>query len=150
MGIVRAETIARMRGAFRKGMAASRFIADMKAKGLSYRRTDMLADWRTVNELEVKEGLVRYVRKDRYPTEKSIASVGWEISKEYMYKVQVKSVVRIGEPLTERFVNIMSDVPMTPAMVEAEVMERWQEWERYAEEIVTGLQTWSAVRKVME
>jgi len=150
MGVVRAETIARMRGAFRKGLSASRFISDMRATGLSYRRTDMLADWRSVNELERKEGVIRYVRKDRYPTEKSIAAVEWELSKEYMYKVQVQSVIKEGEPITERFVNIMSDVPMTPAMVEVEVMARWGEWERYAAEDIKQLQVWSAVRKVME
>lgn len=150
MGIMRAEVIGRMRGALREGLSASRFIADMREVGLSYRRTDMLADWRSVNELERKEGAVRYVRKDRYPTEKTIASVEWAISREYMYKVKVQSVVRIGEPITERFVNIMSDVPLTPAMIEAEVEERWGEWEKYAPELITGLQPWSAVRKVME
>jgi len=150
MSIIRAEVIARMRGAFRAGLSASRFIKEMREVGLGYRRTDMLADWRSVNELERKEGAVRYVRKDRYPTERTIAAVEWAISKEYMYKVQVQSVLRLGEPLTERFVNIQSDVPMTPAMVETEVEERWGEWEKYAPELITGLQVWSAVRKVME
>ncbi len=150
MAIIRAEVIARMRGAFREGKAASRFISDMREAGLSYRRSDMLADWRTVNELERKEGALRYVRKDRYPTEKTIAAVDWAVSKEYMYKVKVESVLRLGEPLTERFINIMSDIPMTPGMVEAEVTERWGDFERYNQEIITGLQVWSAVRKVME
>ncbi len=150
MGIVRAEVIAKMRGAFRKGKSASRFLADMKTAGLSYRRTDMLADWRSVNQLEVKEGLARFVRKDRYPTEKTMAAVTWSTSKEYMYKVKVQSVIRAGEPITERFVNIMSDKPMTPAMIEAEVEERWQEWEKYKAEEITQLQLWSAVRQVIE
>ncbi|MBA7705401.1 hypothetical protein ES703_114229 [subsurface metagenome] len=43
----------------------------------------------------------------------------------------------------------MSDVPMTPEMLKAEVEERWGEWERYAAEEIIGLQAWSAVRKVM-
>ncbi len=150
MGIIRAETIARMRGAFREGLSATRFIKDMAATGLSYRRSDMLADWRSVNQLEVKEGLARYIRKDRYPTEKSMAAVTWATSKEYMYKVKVQSVIRAGEPITERFVNILSDIPMTPGMIEAEVMERWGEWEKYAAEEITALQTWSAVRRIME
>lgn len=150
MGVLRAEVIARMRGAFRQGLTASRFISDMRAVGKGYRRTDMLGDWRSINELEVKEGLLRYVRKDRYPTEKTIAAVDWATSKEFMYKVKVQSVIRVGEPITERFVNIMSDVPMTPTMIEAEVEERWGEWEKYAAEEITKLQVWSAVRKVME
>lgn len=150
MPVKRAEVIARMRKAFRTGLSASAFFTKMREAGLTYRRTDMLSDWRSVNELERKEGAARFIRKDRFPTEKTIAAVGWAISKEYMYKVKVQSVIRIGEPITERFVNIMSDVPMTPAMIEAEVMERWGEWERYAAEEITALQTWSAVRKVME
>ncbi len=150
MGIIRAETIARMRGAFRKGLSASGFITDMKAAGLSYRRTDMLADWRSINDLEVKEGLMRYIRKGRYPSEKTIAAVTWETSKEYMYKIRVQSQMKPGEPIIDRFVNIMSDVPMTPEMVESQVMDQWQQWERYATEAVVGLQVWSAVRRVME
>lgn len=150
MPVKRAEVIARMRKAFRAGLSASKFITKMREAGLTYRRTDMLADWRSVNELERKEGAARYIRKDRYPTEKTIAMVEWAISKEYMYKVKVLSRLKPDEPITERFVNIMSDVPMTPAMVEAEVGERWGEWEKYAAEEITALQTWSAVRKVME
>lgn len=149
MAVERSESIARMRKAFREGISASRFIADMKERGLSYRRTTMLSDWRSINELEVKEGLARFIRKDRYPTEKTLASVDWALSKEYMYKVKVQSVIREGEPVTERFVNVMSDVPMTPAMVEAEIEERWQEWEKYKAEEIKQIQTWSAVRKVM-
>ncbi len=149
MGIVRAEVIAKMRGAFRKGVSASRFLTDMKAVGLSYRRTDMLADWRSVNQLERKEGAVRFVRKDRFPTAKSMAQVEWGLSKEFMYKVKVQSVIKAGEPITERFVNIMSDIPLTPTMIEAEVEEAWSQWERYAVEEIVGLQVWSAVRKVM-
>ncbi len=150
MGIIRAETIARMRGAFREGLSASRFITDMKAIGLTYRRAEMLADWRTINELEKKEGVIRYIRKDRYPTEKSIAAVTWETSKEYMYKVRVHSQLSPDQPILDRFVNIMSDVPMTPTMVESEVMAQWQQWEKYSREEVVGLQVWSAVHKVME
>ena len=150
MGIVRAEVIQRMSGAFKKGLSASRFLADMKAKGLSYRRTDMLADWRSVNQLESKKALMKYVRRDRLPSNKVIAAVEWDLSEEFMYTVKVQSVLRPGEPITERFVNIGSDVPMTPAMVEAEVEIQWQEWERYAAEKITDLQVWTAVRKVME
>jgi len=150
MGIVRAETIARMRGAFKEGLSASRFIADMKSVGLSYRRSDMLADWRSVAGIEAKAGLLKYVRKDRYPTEKTIATVAWAMSKEYMYIVQVKSILRPGEPIVTRNVNIQSDVPMTPAMVESQVEESWGGWEKYAKEKITGLQAWSAVHKVME
>ncbi len=150
MGIVRAEVIAKMRVAFREGLSASKFIARSAAEGLSYRRTDMLADWRSINELEKKDGLIRFVRKDYYPSEKTIAAVTWTTSKEYMYKVKVTTRLRPDEPLGERFVNIMSAVPLTPAMVKAEVWQAWGEWEKYKGEDIVGLQVWSAVRSTLE
>lgn len=149
MGIVRAETIARMRGAFREGLSTSQFIADMRKIGLSYRRSDMLADWRSINQLETKKGLMRYVRRDRYPAVKVLAAVEWEISKEYMYKVKVWSATADLVPVPPHFVNVMSDVPLTPEMVEAEVESQWGEWERYKGEEIARLQAWTVVRKVM-
>ena len=150
MGIVRAETIARMRGAFRKGVSASRFISDMKVRGLTYRRADMLADWRTVNEIEKKEGLVRFIRKDRYPSKDTIAAVTWEMSQEFMYKVKVQSVIKPGEPIIDKFVNIMSDVPMTPAMIEAEVVDKWAELQESVIGERVGFQVFSVFRRTVE
>ncbi|GAJ21440.1 unnamed protein product, partial [marine sediment metagenome] len=138
------------RGAFRRGQSAGSFITDMRAKGLTYRRTDMLADWRSINELERKEGAFRFVRKDYYPTKTVIAEVEWSLSQEYMYKVKVESRLRPDDPMTERFVNIMSDVPMTPAMVEQSLIEKWTDYEEYTAEAIEKVTAWSAVHKVME
>ena len=150
MAIERAIVIAKMRGAFRTGLSASKFLSNMKAQGLSYRRADMLSDWRNVNQIEKKDGALRFIRKDYFPTEKTIATVDWQTSKEYMYKIRTHSRLNPGDPITERFVNIMSDVPMTPAQLEAQVEERWNEWEKYQAEELVGVQSWSAVRQVME
>lgn len=150
MPIKRANVIALMRGAFRRGQSAGSFITDMRARGLTYRRTDMLADWRSVNELERKEGAMRFVRKDYYPTKASMAEVEWKLSQEYMYKVKVESRLRPDVPITERLVNIMSDKPLTPAMVEQQLIEKWSEWEDYTAEAIEKVIPFSAVHKVME
>lgn len=150
MSIIRSQVIGLMRGAFRRGQSASSFLADMKAKGLSYRRTDMFADWRSVNELERKAGAMQYVRKDYYPTEKAMASVTWKLSQEFMYVIKVQSRLRPEEPVIERKVNIMSDVPLTPAMVEQALVEKWSEYEDYTAEAIEKITVWSAVRKVVE
>jgi len=149
MSIKRAQVIGLMRGAFRRGQSASSFLADMKAKGLSYRRTDMFGDWRSVNELERKAGAMQYVRKGYYPTEKTIAVVEWEIGQEYMYKVKVRSRLRPDEPMAERFVNIESDVPMTPDMVNEAVVEKWKDWEDYTAEAIEEIIPWTAVRTTL-
>ncbi len=144
----RARVISLMRKAFRKGQSASSFIQNMSAVGLSYRRTDMLSDWRSVNEVEKKEGAFRFVRRDYYPAKQSLAEVEWSLSQEYMYKIKVQSRLRPDEPVTERFVNIMSASPLTPAQAESEVEMAWGEWERYSAEEIVSLQAWSAIHKV--
>lgn len=148
MAAKRSHVIALMRGAFRRGQSASAFIWDMKQTGLSYRRTDMLADWRSTNEIEVKAGLMQYVRKDYYPSEKVIASQSYKLSKEFMYVAKVTSRLRPDEPLKERKVNIVSDVPMTPRMVEQAIVEKWSEWEDYTAEAIEEIIAWTAVRRV--
>lgn len=148
MSVTRARVVQLMRKAYREGMSASSFIRNMQATGLSYRRTDMLADWRSINEVEKKEGAFRFVRKDYYPAKQSLAEVEWKLSQEFMYKVKVQSRLRPDEPVTERFVNIMSAKPLTPAQVEAEVESAWGEWERYSAEEIVQLQAWSAIHKV--
>ena len=92
----------------------------------------MLADWRTAGQIEAKKDLARFIRKDRYPTSKSI--ILFETTKtvpEYMYTIKVKSIIHPGEPVDKQYVNLFSDVPMTPAMVEQAVVEKWAEWEDY-------------------
>lgn len=147
MAIERAVVIASMRGAFRRGQSVTSFIRQMKAEGLSYRRTDMLADWRSINELERKAEAYKYVRKDYYATEKSIAQVEWKLSKEFMYKVKVQTRLDPRAPIAERFVNIVSDVPMTPRMVEQAVVEKWVTWEKYVQEIIEGITPVTAVHR---
>jgi len=148
-GTVRASVIPLMRGAYLRGQSASAFVADMKVKGLSYRRTTMLSDWRSEAQLEAKKDLMKYVRKDYYPTKAAIAQVDYMYGKEYMYKVKVESRLRPDVPITERFVNIMSDVPMTPRMVEQAVIEKWAEWEDYTAEAIDRVIPWLASQTTM-
>lgn len=150
MPLERATVVAKMRKAFREGVSASRFVADMKTEGLSYRRSDMLSDWRSVNELERKEGALRFVRKNYYPSKTVIAQVEWQLSQEFMYKVQVQTRIKPDEPVLERFVNIMSDIPLTPLGVEelAYEMIREQSPKRIGE--VEAISGWSAVQRIAE
>ncbi len=138
----------KMKSAQRKGTSASKFISQMREAGLSYRRQDMLSDWRDVGDIEAKEGRMRYVRKDYRPT-KEIAQVRlWDkMSKEYMIKVQVWSQVRPGEPLTERFVNVMSDKPLTPHEVEQAVMEKLPDWQDSIPGVIAKITPWTIIQK---
>ena len=151
MGIERAATIARMSKAIRDGLSVSGFISQEKrAKRLTYRRSDMLADWRSKSNVAKKEGLLRFVRKDRYPTNVQIAKAWPNMSKEYMYQVRVENRLRPDEPITKHLVNIMSDIPLTPAMVEQMAIEERAREEKYLGEVLIGVQAWSVIRRVPE
>lgn len=110
------------------GLSASAFIKQRQAAGLGYRRSEMLSDWRSVGNIEAKKGRMKYVRKDYKPTGVIIAQTTWEFSKEYMHKVKVWTQTRPGEPLKDRWVNIMSDKPMTPGEIEQEILGKLPEY----------------------
>lgn len=130
----RPASILQMPAAMARGLTIEGFIRELRSTIGTYRRQLMLADWRSVNNIEARKDVVKYIRKDRLPSMKAVADVEWEMSQEYMYKVHTWSQKQPGEPLTERFVNIMSDKLLTPAGVLEEVSERWGEWEKYENE----------------
>jgi len=147
-GIPRAIAMKMIPGAIKSGFSATGFLEYLKKQGLGYRRTIFLADWRSALGVSQVEGLLRFVRRDRLPTARIIADVEWATTQEYMFKVKVWSQTRPGEPLTERFVNIMSDRNMTPVEIEQQVFSQWGEWEKYAAESLKKVQTWSAYRRI--
>jgi hypothetical protein len=144
----RPAAILRIPEAMARGLTVEGFIRELKSAGASYRRTLMLSDWRSVLGIEAKKDLFKYVRKDRIPTMGVVADVEWELSSEYMYKCKTWSRLRPDEPLTERFVNIMSDKPLTPAEIEQQVYSRWGEWERYSAEELKEVRVWAAFHKI--
>jgi len=120
--------------AIAQGMSANAFLKKLRITTGGYTRTTFLKDWRSVSGIEAKKDAFKFVRKDRRPSLKSMADVEWEMSEEYMFKVRAKFLTGPDEPLQERFVNIPSDRPMSPQEVEAEVFDRWDDWEKYAGE----------------
>jgi len=112
-GMIRSQVLLLMKSALAEGQSASAFIRGMQAEGLSYRRTEMLSDWRSVGEIEKKTGLLRYVRKGYIPSAELAKVEAWRMSKEFLFKVRVQTRLAPGEPITDRYVNIMSDVPLT-------------------------------------
>lgn len=131
-----------------QGLSAEGIIKALKEQGLSYRRTVMLGDIRSVKGIEAKKDAMKYVRKDRIPSMRAMADVEWDISEEYMYKVKVRARTSPDEPLTERFVTILSDNPLTPRQVEQQVMSRWGEWEKYSPERIEGLTVTGAYHRI--
>ena len=149
MPIERSVVIMKMKQAFAEGLSASAFIKEMQAEGLGYRRTTMLADWRSELSIEGKKGLLRYVRKDRVPTAAVQAKDWREMSAEFMYKVRVLSRTRPTEPIESNFVNIMQDRPLTPAEIEGLTWELIGEQSPNKISEVVGVTAWSAIQRVV-
>lgn len=124
MAIERAIWPHKMKQALAEGLSFSRFYNEAAGEPWRGRKTDMLAEWRDVGELKKKEGLARYVRKGYVPSERAAEVHVWAMSKEYMYKVRCETVLRPDMPVVTRFVNIMSDSPMTVGAIEREIWER--------------------------
>lgn len=150
MSIDRAELLLLMKKAFRQKQSATSLYWELRAKGRVIRKTDFFRDFAVVNELEQKAGRMKYVRRDRYPAASVMAELPWKLSQEYMYVVRVKSRIEPGVPVTERRVNICSDVPMTPRMVEQAVTEKWVEWEDYTAEELGEIIMFTAVHRTIK
>jgi len=123
----RPKAILRIPDAIARGLSVTSFIKELRNLGLSYRRTLMLADWRSVREIESKKDIVKYIRKDYYPAITQYAEVEWRFSKEYIYKLKCHSRSRAGEPIVETFATIESDIPLTPKMMVEKMKARWPE-----------------------
>lgn len=144
----RPTAILKMPSAIARGLSVEGFIRELKSLGLSYRHTNMLADWRSVSGVEARKEVIKYVRKDRLPSMRSVADVEWELSKEYMYKVKAWSRTKPDEPLTERFVNITSDKLLTPQEIESQIYSRWGEWEKYQGDALERVQVVGVYHKI--
>ncbi|GAI16094.1 unnamed protein product, partial [marine sediment metagenome] len=130
MSIERARLLLLMKKAFKAKQSGTSLYWELRAEGRVIRKTDFFRYWSTVTQVEQKAGRMRFVRKDRYPTKADMVDQPWyKMSAEYMYKVKVQSRLRPDLPVTERFVNLMSDVPMTAGMITQGVIEKWAEWE---------------------
>ncbi|MCP3678959.1 MAG: hypothetical protein GY782_01145 [Gammaproteobacteria bacterium] len=136
----RPTAILKMPEAIARGMTASSFLRSLQVKGLGYRRTSFFKDWANAKGTEQKKGRLRFVRRDRRPPMSAIADVEWDNNHAYMYKVRAWVRTSPDEPLTERFVNIVSDKELTPAEIEENVFERWSDWEKYAGEELERVQ----------
>jgi len=135
LGLRRAIAIKLIPKAFKGGMSASSFINQLRLKGLTYRRTTMLSDWRTANNIEAKKDVLKYIRKDRLPSPRLMVEEPWKYSKEYVYKADTWSRIHPHEPLEERTVTLLSDKPLTSREIEEQIETKWAGWKYKPEKL---------------
>jgi len=126
--------------AIASGMSATAFLRKIQFTTGGYQKSRFLADWRNVAGTEKRKNAFKFVRRDRRPPMSALADVDWDLSEDYMYKVRAFVRVTPGEPLTERFVNVPSDKPLSLEEIEQEVFERWDEKWKYKDEQLERVQ----------
>ena len=149
MSIKRAAAIPLMRRAVDKGQSRASFLRELRAAGLTYRKTTMLADWRGIAQIERKKEVFKYVRKDRLPTTRAIAEVPWKLSTEFKYMVKVQSRIRPDEPIKTEVKAIMQDKIITPAEAERLAWEMIREQSPKKIEQVVSVTAWHVQRRVL-
>ena len=152
LGLRRAIAIKLMPKAFKAGQTASSFRQVLRGKGLSYRWTDILKDWRTTNQIEAKKDVLKYIRKDRLPSPRLMIEEPWKYSKEFVYKADTWSRTRPDEPLTERIVTLLSDKPLTSREIEEQIATKWAGWKYKPEKLerVTATTVYRMVESPLE
>jgi hypothetical protein len=144
----RSVAILKMPQAIARGMSATKFLSGLKLTTGGYQKQRFLADWRSVAGIEKRKDAYKFVRRDRRPPMSTMADVEWELEKEYMYKVRVFTRTSPDEPMKERFVNIPSDTPLSPAEIEQEVEDRWEDEWKYEGEKLERSQAIAGYRRV--
>lgn len=135
--------------AIARGLTVQGFIRELTSIGATYRRTLMLADWRSVSNIEARKDVIKYVRRDRLPTAKEYADTEWPWREEWAYKLKVYTQLYPGAPIKDRLIIIESDVALTPAGMEAETRRRFAAIETGTEVgIVTQVTPVGAYRRV--
>lgn len=143
---IRGKVMSLMRKAIVEGKSRTAFLRDMKAQDLMYVRKRMIADWSSLTDFHVKTGALTKIGRDAYPGAKTVITTQWDIAGEFLYVVKVKSRLSPDVPVTERNVNIVSDIPLTPRMIEQAVVEKWAEWEDYTAEAIEKITPFTAIR----
>lgn len=129
----RPDALLLMPGAISRGLSATGFLRELQARGLGYRKTTFLADWRSQAGIEARKDVVKNIRKDRLPSTKTIADKEWEFhkGKQYMYRF---GYWMPGEDLGEEAkhgINIMTDDIIKPQEAEALAWGKLRNIEEY-------------------
>lgn len=90
-GSVRAIAQSTVQRGAREGLSAARIFDALRSAGISYRRTDFLADVRFYTQRERRSDAISSVRRDRLPSEAIMSPARRHQSERYLYTVEVRT-----------------------------------------------------------
>ncbi len=136
-GLNRASAMLKMKGAIKRGLTPTKFLSQLKLKGLGYRKQRFLHDWRNAAGIAYRKDTMKFARRDRPPPIAALAEVDYEMDEPYMYKLRVWTRENPDDPLREGYRNIQSKRSLSPEEQESRLRELWADQpDEYPEELV--------------
>jgi len=112
-----------LRAGVSAGLSAAATIRTLAAEGLTYRRTDMLADFREWAQVPAKADVIKNVRKDYRPSRDLYINTTGKQLRAFRYQVTVDVYNPESKEKLQFTTNVTSDREMSPGQVEAEALE---------------------------
>lgn len=101
------------------------FYRSASEKGISYRRSDMLADWRSIQSELSNRAALRSLSAGDIPEHTRVGASPFKYTEPFIYKARVEYKVSAEAPLTEQFVTVLSSKALTMGGAVGQVMEKW-------------------------
>lgn len=101
------------------------FYRSAQEKGISYRRSDMLADWRSIQSELTNRAALRSLSAGDIPEHTAVGTTPFKYTEPFIYKARVEYQVSAEAPLTEQFVTVLSSKALTIGGAVGQVMEKW-------------------------
>lgn len=136
-----------IRGGVERGLSTRQIQRVLRNQGLTYRRTNFLADIRTYRHARRVRPTLQAVRKDLYPSENLYSSPRAYMRANYRYNTRVEFRHRVTGERRSMYRWVESDIPLTPGQAEREA------WHSAARDLdpslydVTRVTIWDAYKK---
>ena len=101
------------------------FYRSAREKGISYRRSDMLADWRSIQSELANRAALRSLRAGDIPEHTRVGASPFRYTEPFIYKARVEYQVSAEAPVTQQFVTVLSPKALTIGGAVGQVLEKW-------------------------
>ena len=101
------------------------FYRSAQEKGISYRRSDMLADWKSIQSELTNRAALRSLSAGDIPEHTAVGASPFKYTQPFIYKARVEYQISAEAPIIEQFVTVLSSKALTIGGAVGQVLEKW-------------------------